>query len=691
MKVHLEYQDEKSSKFWEVEVAGSEVTVRYGRIGATGQTKTKDHSSPAAAQKDAEKQIAAKKKKGYVETKAGGTAGKATNAKKKTMATRTPSVASPAPKKKVAKARSSKQPKQKIKIKTTAELKPVKGADAFLDAVLNKKQETVAKLLAKNPDLIEAVNKNKSTALMVAAFIGAEDIVSILLDNGADPNIWRKEGYSALRFAIQEGHEKVAIQLCKGGADIDTTPPKVDSPILSSVEKGMKSLVRVLAECGADVNAPGFMGKTPLLKAAFEGKLEIAKILLKHGADPSIADNSKDRPLYVASNMNRFTVVKCLLENGASVDERNKEGSTPLMIAAFCGHNKILTVLLEHGADINAQDKFGETALMFAAGQSKLNTVQVLLDAGVDISIKDKYLNSAVIHAMDNWDGSTKKVVQALLNAGADPNDQRKGKEESVLIWAASNGYADIVELALKKGANVKLKTYNGKTAISEAKSKVVVELLSKQGGNKAAQKPTKEAKERTCPTKAEQKKYLTHPKTESAEQALKRLSKYVTKHGSPGFNAVPFGKKVKKSEIAKVEKQLAERFTILGITADVNLPKPYVDFVTKHGPLQLSLDSDYAIFAPDDAYRVTEREIDTLPEADRKFANSVFIFQAQRDGCDFFGFDMSRRCDGDASVEVLYHDDSFVPRKKFTHFNQHFSAIVDEIIKNDLDAWQDE
>ena len=43
-----------SSKFWEVEVSGADLTVRFGRIGTAGQSKTKDMGSAAAAEKDPE-------------------------------------------------------------------------------------------------------------------------------------------------------------------------------------------------------------------------------------------------------------------------------------------------------------------------------------------------------------------------------------------------------------------------------------------------------------------------------------------------------------------------------------------------------------------------------------------------------------------------------------------------------------
>ena len=58
----------QSEKFWEVTVSGTTVTVRFGKIGAAnGQTSEKEFSSIDEAQAHADKLVAEKTKKGYVE------------------------------------------------------------------------------------------------------------------------------------------------------------------------------------------------------------------------------------------------------------------------------------------------------------------------------------------------------------------------------------------------------------------------------------------------------------------------------------------------------------------------------------------------------------------------------------------------------------------------------------------------
>lgn len=68
MKAELIYQDETSNKFWKIEVHENRHTVTYGRVGSDGTSKTKEFKDHETALKDATKLVAAKKKKGYVES-----------------------------------------------------------------------------------------------------------------------------------------------------------------------------------------------------------------------------------------------------------------------------------------------------------------------------------------------------------------------------------------------------------------------------------------------------------------------------------------------------------------------------------------------------------------------------------------------------------------------------------------------
>ncbi|MCL8268055.1 WGR domain-containing protein [Leptospira weilii] len=67
MKHNLTYQDDKSDKFWNIEVSGTSFTITYGKTGTSGQTQTKGFDSEEKCLKEAQKLLSEKLKKGYVE------------------------------------------------------------------------------------------------------------------------------------------------------------------------------------------------------------------------------------------------------------------------------------------------------------------------------------------------------------------------------------------------------------------------------------------------------------------------------------------------------------------------------------------------------------------------------------------------------------------------------------------------
>lgn len=67
MNRYFEFVGGTSAKFWEVAVNGCDVTVRFGRLGTSGQIQTNTLEDAADAQKHAEKLVGQKLEKGYVE------------------------------------------------------------------------------------------------------------------------------------------------------------------------------------------------------------------------------------------------------------------------------------------------------------------------------------------------------------------------------------------------------------------------------------------------------------------------------------------------------------------------------------------------------------------------------------------------------------------------------------------------
>jgi predicted DNA-binding WGR domain protein len=67
MTRRFEFVGGNSAKFWQVSTTACEMTARWGRLGTDGQSQTKGFPSTEAAEKEADKLIGQKIKKGYQE------------------------------------------------------------------------------------------------------------------------------------------------------------------------------------------------------------------------------------------------------------------------------------------------------------------------------------------------------------------------------------------------------------------------------------------------------------------------------------------------------------------------------------------------------------------------------------------------------------------------------------------------
>ena len=104
-------------------------------------------------------------------------------------------------------------------------------------------------------------------------------------------------------------------------------------------------------------------GGTPLNRAAWYGRLKIGQYLLDRGADINGRDSEHHTPLIHAAIERKVEFARMLLERGAEIDAQSSfNGRTALSCAAEGGHTQFVRLLLEHGADANVCDYQGQTA-----------------------------------------------------------------------------------------------------------------------------------------------------------------------------------------------------------------------------------------------------------------------------------------------------------------------------------------
>jgi hypothetical protein len=125
-------------------------------------------------------------------------------------------------------------------------------------------------------------------------FGGSLDIVRLLIANGADVNaVYVDTGLTGLHAAVFSENIEVIKLVLDAGADPNIPDNEDTSPLKFSVEQGSFEMAKLLLEYGAErtINeAGGFCGCTALALAASKLDIAMIELLLKNGADPDTRD-----------------------------------------------------------------------------------------------------------------------------------------------------------------------------------------------------------------------------------------------------------------------------------------------------------------------------------------------------------------------------------------------------------------
>ncbi|GBG33318.1 Ankyrin repeat domain-containing protein 50 [Hondaea fermentalgiana] len=342
--------------------------------------------------------------------------------------------------------------------------------------------------------VLDAKTRAGWTALMQAVKNRQIGIIKRLIMRGADLNVQKTDGYTALLLACARGYYPEAKLLIKSGAMLTQGLAQQQelgwTELLFACAQGKKVMVTLLLQKGADVNMANKDDWTALKYACSKGHSEITKLLIKEGAKTDPPDLQGLTALMLASQQGHVETAKILLEHGASINAKDGQGRTALMIASVSKtSSEVVSLLISGQADVNLLDNEGETALTYASKIGNVLVVDQLVQAGANIDHQPQDGGwSALMHACFYIRSKSQclKVIETLLNAGANPNLQGQSGV-SALIIACQFKQKKAADLLIQKGANLDLTTKKKFTALMyccsekpqpEAKSQTSTEKL---------------------------------------------------------------------------------------------------------------------------------------------------------------------------------------------------------------------
>jgi ankyrin repeat protein len=358
------------------------------------------------------------------------------------------------------------------------------AAAGAADAAQRKDKDALRSILKQRGD-VNAAQPDGTTALHWAAHWNDAEVVDLLLRAGANVKAENRYGATPLSEAVASGSAAMIEALLRAGADPKTLATKDGETVLMTAARaGNVDAVKILLSRGAEVNAQeNYKGQTALMWAAAERHAPVVKLLLEHRAD------------WRARSFDRETKPP-KLSAASSISPIARGGFTALAFSAREGDTESARVMLDAGVDINYGDVDNTTALIVAIMNKQYSFARFLLDRGADPNLVGGYGRTALYAIVDirNEDWSTLpnrkaedplpslELVKELLALGAkadaaltaplpgrsgmDSGDTTLDSGTTPFMRAARAGDAAVMSLLLEKGADPKLATKEGNTAL---------------------------------------------------------------------------------------------------------------------------------------------------------------------------------------------------------------------------------
>jgi uncharacterized protein len=390
------------------------------------------------------------------------------------------------------------------------------GATAIQWAAYNNDLAMADMLIAAGAD-VKLANNDGATPMRLAAINGSGPMLEKLIQAGADPNERDADGNTPLMFAARNGNVAALQVLTDHHADVNAKENlRGTTPLMWAVTQSHPAAVEFLIQHGANVSAvssPATKGHKAYLAPSIAGRKaqgvffgrrrprgpvppRFAPPKAKAGAEGKGGEDQ------VAAGDRRAAFLAFGL-----LTDKDGGGLTPLVFAARQGDLASARELIAAGADVNQQTNYGWTALLTATQNRHYKLGAYLLDHGANPNIINKGGWSPLYIATDNRniEGGDYPVRQAdmdhldyiklLLDHGANPNQRVCGVESTpttckgdstetrtifTMQWlyedgatpflrAAQSGDVTLMKLLLAHGADPRIKTQEGVTALAAA------------------------------------------------------------------------------------------------------------------------------------------------------------------------------------------------------------------------------
>ncbi len=285
--------------------------------------------------------------------------------------------------------------------------------------------------LANQPDAYVSYYACSGTAIRNAAAAGQLDIVRLLLERGADPNL-PEEGIAprghALYSAATNGHREIVRLLLEHGAFPNVETESSADTLSRVIANGDREMVELLCSHGA--------ARRVHLLACYNDLQTAAAVF---AANPALADDPE--ALANAAGEGHELFVRLMLRFQPDLPRRM---SFPGWLVA--GKTAAINQLLfEHGFDPGTRDWLGITAMHHFARNGDIERAAQFADRGADLEARDEDLCSRPLGWAARFGQAG--MVRFLLERGSPAIHAKDPPWAIPLAWATRRNQPDVAEL----------------------------------------------------------------------------------------------------------------------------------------------------------------------------------------------------------------------------------------------------